>query len=173
MTKKEETNKVQDPKNQLIECMQQKEEMQDLLQRLQADFENHKKHSEKNSALTVKNANRNLIQDILPILDSFELALNNTDNHETFVKGVELLYSQFTNILKQQGVRKIDISNQKFDHNKHEVLLREESKKEEGTILEELQSGYMMADSVLRYSKVKIATNEKEEQKDNSKDKAE
>ena len=135
-----------------------KDEVTALLQRVQADFENYKKRSKKDYELITKNANSKLIASLLPILDSFQLALKNTGNHETFVKGVELIYSQLYSAFEQQGLRKIEAVGKKFDPYKHEVLLQEKSDMEEDTILEELQAGYMLGEAVLRYSKVKVAT---------------
>lgn len=135
-----------------------KDEVTALLQRVQADFENYKKRSKKDYELITKNANSKLIASLLPILDSFQLALKNTGNHETFVKGVELIYSQLYSAFEQQGLRKIEAVGKKFDPYKHEVLLQEKSDMEEDTVLEELQAGYMLGEAVLRYSKVKVAT---------------
>jgi len=174
MTKKHETKPQDgikdDLQKQLEDCAHEKSEMKDLLQRLQADFENYRKHCEKSNTAFMKNSNRALIKEMLPIFDSFEMALKNTGNHEVFVKGMELLYSQFFNTLKQQGLKKIDVAGKKFDHNLHEVLLKQESVQEEDTILEELQAGYMLNDSVLRYTKVKIATTEKDGKHDEQKE---
>ena len=132
------------------------EELTDTLQRLQAEFENYKKHIEKsNSELRVW-AKGAIIESLLPILDSFELALKNTSNKEEFVKGIELIYSQLYSLLEKEGLKKIKAEG-KFDANLHEVLLKEESDKEDDYILEELQKGYILDNKVLRYSKVKIS----------------
>lgn len=132
------------------------EELTETLQRLQAEFENYKKYVEKSKADFMGYAKAAIIEELLPILDSFELALRNTTDKEKFVKGVELIYSQLYSMLEKEGLRKIDTEG-KFNPNLHEVLLKEESDKEEDTILEELQKGYMLGDKVLRYSKVKVS----------------
>ena len=69
-------------------------EMRDLLQRTQANFENYRKQTEKRVEESIEFANKDLILQILPILDNFELALKNTENKEEFVNGIELIYSQ-------------------------------------------------------------------------------
>jgi molecular chaperone GrpE len=134
------------------------EDLTDTLQRLQADFENYKKHIEKRYLDSNKRIKADLINRLLPILDSFELGLKNTKDQEEFKKGIELIFSQFFQILEDMGLRKIEL-NGKFDPYKHEVLITEESDKEEGTILKELQKGYMIEDMVLRHTKVKVAKN--------------
>ena len=140
----------QDPKDKRIE------DLIDTLQRLQAEFENYKKYVERYQQDLRKYAAADLIGQLLQILDSFELALKHTDNKETLCKGVELIYSQFYSLLEKQGLKKIT-ANGKLDPNIHEVLLKEESDKEEDTIIEELQKGYMLGDKVLRHSKVKVS----------------
>ncbi len=145
-------------KKQLDECTKHRDETTALLQRVQADFENYKKRCHKDYENITKNACRNLIANLLPILDSFQIALKNTDNQENFIKGIELIYCQLYNALEAQGLRRIDALGKKFDPYKHEVLLQEKSDKEEEIVLEELQAGYMLGDTVLRHTKVKVAT---------------
>lgn len=131
-------------------------ELTETLQRLQAEFENYKKYIEKEKAEFAKYAKAELIEKLLPLLDSFEMALKNTADKEKFIKGVELIYSQLYSLLEKEGLRKIKTQG-KFDPHFHEVLLKEKSDKEEDIILEELQKGYMLGDKVLRHSKVKVS----------------
>jgi molecular chaperone GrpE len=163
---KKETKKADDKDKKITE-------LTDTLQRLQAEFENYKKYIEKQSADFKKYAKADLIINILPILDSFELALKNTsdslkskssNSHESwirekekFVKGVELIYSQLFSALEKEGLKPIKAEGQKLDPIKHEVLLKEKSDKEEDTILEELQKGYLLDEKVIRHSKVKVS----------------
>jgi len=135
-------------------------ELTDTLQRLQAEFENYKKYVDKQKAEFVKYAQADLIDQLLPCLDSFELALKNTTDKEKLIKGIELIYSQLYSLLEKQGLKKIDATG-KFDPHFHEVLLKEDSNKEEDTILEELQKGYMLGDKVLRHTKVKVSKKSK------------
>ena len=148
MTKKE--SKKIDEKDKKIA------ELTETLQRLQAEFENYKKFIEKSNAEFRKYAQADIIGELLPILDSFELALKNTKDKEELIKGIELIYSQLYSLLEKQGLKKIETKG-KFDPHLHEVLLKEESDKEEDTILEELQKGYMLGEKVLRHSKVKVS----------------
>ncbi|MCK4522361.1 MAG: nucleotide exchange factor GrpE, partial [Nanoarchaeota archaeon] len=138
-----------------------KAELTETLQRLQAEFENYKKYVEKRNGDFIKSANADLIKKLLPMLDSFELALKNTKSHQEFVKGIELIYSQLFQTLEEQGLKPIEALNNKFNPGLHEVLLQEESDKEEGTITEELQKGYMLNGIAIRHSKVKITKTKK------------
>ncbi len=125
------------------------------LQRLQAEFENFQKRNAADTQRFVKLANKELIKHLLPILDNFQLAFQNKDSKE-FIKGMELIYSNFYSILEENGLKKIETKG-KFNPYKHEVLLTEESEEEQETILEELQPGYTLNGEILRNAKVKVS----------------
>ena len=91
------------------------------------------------------------------MLDSFEHAIKNTNDKEKFIQGINMIHTQLISTLESIGLRPIKADGEQFDPYKHEVLLTQESGKEEGLILEELQKGYMLGDKVLRHSKVKVA----------------
>ena len=150
-TKKKQKALKKDPKDAQIE------ELTNLLKKVQADFENYQKRVEKEKKQFTEFANKEFIKSILPLLDSFELALKNTSDKKEFVKGVELIYSQFFSLLEANGVKKIEAKGKKFDPYLHEALMQEKSDKEEETVLEELQTGYMIGEDVLRHTKVKVA----------------
>jgi len=141
------------------------EELKETLQRVQAEFENYRKRTDKEKSEFVKIACSGIIKDILPVIDNFEVALKNTNNSEEFVKGVEMIYAQLFELLEQTGLKKIDAEGKKFNPYVHEALMQEDSDKESGIIIEEFQSGYMLNDSVLRHSKVKVSKGKKEDKK--------
>jgi molecular chaperone GrpE len=147
------------------------EEYLDMSRRIHAEFDNYRKRAEKESESFRKYAAAEFVKKMLPVLDSFELAIKNSADSkngaknstdaEKFRKGMELIYAQFYSVLKDLGVEKIECINKKFDPYKHEVLMVDTcSKCAEGTVVEEFQKGYMFKDHVLRYSKVKIAKKE-------------
>ncbi len=140
---------LKDPKDQKID------DLTDTLQRLQADFENYKKVIDKDNERFKASMEAGFIQEILPIIDHFQLALEQDQSKPDFIKGVEMIYSQLFTILEQKGLIPIEAMGKEFDPYKHEVLLQEESEKD-NIVLEELQKGYMLGDKVLRLSKVKI-----------------
>ena len=137
-------------------CCKNKELVCDL-QRLQAEFENYKKRIEKEKAEYKAYAEKEFITKLLPILDSFELALPSKQDSENFRKGIELIYSQLYTLLEKEGLKPIRSTGEKLDPYKHEVLMQEISEKEDNTIIEEFSKGYFFKDSVLRTSKVKIS----------------
>lgn len=138
-----------------------KEKIVDLIhtcQSLQAEFENYKKRVEQEKEEFNKYAKAKIIEELLPTLDSFELALkNNTSNKDNLCKGVEMIYAQLFSILEKEGLKPIVAIGNKLDPYKHEVLMKEDSKEAEDTILEELQKGYTLNDKIIRPTKVKVA----------------
>lgn len=135
-------------------------ELTDDLRRLQADFENYKKRSDKERSERSRLATQRLITDLLPVLDSFDKALG--DNKEErdadqLRKGIEGLHRQLLQTLQREGLREIKAEG-KFDPFMHEALMREEREDaEDGEILEVFQKGYAMGQNPIRPARVKVA----------------
>lgn len=141
-------------------------EYEDQLLRLRAEFENYKKQLDMQYIENVKNANASLIKEILPVIDEFEIAIADIKKKdEKTAEGIELLYKKMMKILEQNGLKAIDAIGKKFDPYYHEVLMNENSDKEEGTILEEFQKGYLFNGKVIRHSKVKISSHIEKDKK--------
>jgi len=158
ISKKVKPKKKSDEKENLLDENEKKlDEYTDHLQRLQAEFENYRKRIEKEKEVFVKNANQDLIMNLLGVLDSFELAFKSDCKGDDFENGMKLIFSEMYSALEKEGLRKIECLGKKFDPNLHEVMLQEESEEDEGIILEELQKGYMLNNRVIRFSKVKVS----------------
>ena len=158
----DELQKEVEKKNEEIEKLKEDLEKQEnetqeyisLSQRLQADFENFKKLTEKQNSDLIKFANENIIKEFLDCYEDFGRALS-VENDENLREGIELTYNKFKDILTKEGVEEIPAKGEKFDLNKHEALMVQESDDvENGYIIEELMKGYMYKDKVLKYSKV-------------------
>jgi len=143
-------------------------ELTETLQRLQAEFENYRKRVDKEKEEFVKYAKAELISKVLPVVDTFKIALENTKDNEKFVQGMEMTFNQLISTLEAEGLRPIDALGKKFDPYMHDVMLKQKSEKEEGMILEELQKGYMLNEKVLRHSKVKVSEKLKDNKKSNN-----
>ena len=154
MKDKIETKKKE---SKVDEKTQKINELTNSLQRLQAEFENFKKRCDKDSERYRTFANIKLIEKLLPIVDTFDLAIKNSEDAIKFKQGIELIYVQIQSLLKNEGVEKIIADHMKMDPNLHEVMMAVESDKESNTIIEVLQEGYMIKGNVVRHSKVKIA----------------
>ena len=131
-------------------------DLKDKYLRLIAEFENYKKRTNKEKEDFAKYAKENLITAILPILDDFERA---EKNNEEDIKGYLLIGQKISDILSKQNLKKINISkNEVFDLDKHEAIssIAVKEKKKKGKIIEEVESGYMLSDKIIRYPKVII-----------------
>ena len=157
MKKEEKPKKIKEDKKKTPSKDEQVAELTETLQRLQAEFENYKKRVDNEKTQFIKYSKADIIEKLLPILDSFELALKNQKDQKNFLKGIELIFSQLYQTLEHEGLKPIEALGKKFDPYQHEVLLKEKSDKEEDTILEELQKGYFLNDKIIRHSKVKVA----------------
>lgn len=127
------------------------------IQRLQADFENFKKQSEKRNQEIIESANATLIVNILDSYEDLGRALELSKTKKELEEGIELIYSKLKNTLEKEGLGEIPTKGEKFDPFKHEALMAEVSEDHEnGEIIEELMKGYTLKDKVIKYSKVKV-----------------
>lgn len=135
----------------------QNDNLLSTLKYVQAEFENYKKRVDRDRKQQIEMSTKEVMLDILPVIDNFEIALKSPKESNEFVKGMELIYSQLLDVLKKQGLTPIDTFETKFNPHVHECMMQEESEKESGIILEEFQKGYMLNGVVIRPSKVKVA----------------
>lgn len=151
---------VKKVKNQLKECKQEKQEYLDGWQRSKADFVNFKKRSEEEKKDFVKYATENIISDIIPTLDSFDMAFKDTEAwekvSENWRKGIEYIYNQLINTLENHGVKQINPIGENFDPTIHDSIESIESDEEEGKILEVSRKGYSLNGKIIRVPQVKI-----------------
>ncbi|MFH1409478.1 MAG: nucleotide exchange factor GrpE [Nanoarchaeota archaeon] len=159
---------LEEAKKELSLLESAKDEMKDTLQRVQAEFENYKKRIEKESAQRCLCVKASFLKELLPIVDSFEKALEHPTEGEDFIKGMVLIQDQLLSMLKKEGIHPIDTGGKHFDPHLHEAMTHGEG--EDGIILEELQKGYTMHDIIIRHSKVKVGkhdTDKKDHQDEN------
>ena len=137
------------------------QEKKDRLLRLQADFDNFRRRSAKEREEISAVVTQNFCKDMLPLLDNFERAMAaETKDVEAFQKGVEMIFTQFQEILKKNGLEHIEAVGQKFDPNFHQAVMRvEDPEKEDDTVAQELQKGYMVKGRVIRPSMVQVVSN--------------
>ena len=134
------------------------EEYTETLKRLQADFENYIKRAEKEKADFAGYANHKILNNMLPIVDDFEIALEVLKEKADLelISGIELIYKRMIKVLEDEGVKQIKSLGQKLYPFTHEVIDIINSD-EEDVVTKELQKGYMLKDKVLRAAKVQIS----------------
>lgn len=140
----------------------EKQEYLDLSQRTRADYANYKKEVEVNRASDRKFATKRFIEELLPVLDSYDMAQGNKEAWEkvdaNWRMGIEYIFNQLKSVLEGEGVKQFGKVGDTFDPTLHEsmemVVVSDES--ENGKIINILQSGYRMNDSILRPARVKV-----------------
>ncbi len=146
---------------ELVQAKAKAEEHYDHLLRLQAEFDNYRKRTQKEKAEIIKYASERLIGELLPVLDNFERAASSAQLNpdiNAFSQGVDLIYRQLQTALSKEGLKAIESMGQPFDPNLHDAVLRVESDEHpENTVVEELQKGYYLKEKILRPSMVKVS----------------
>lgn len=163
-SKKEGHDKVEPQSKEQAKpsCEQELAEMTDLLKRTQANFENYRKQNEARNKELSKFASKEIIMQILPIVDTLALALKNTGNvgNTDFCQGVVLIYGQLNKLLEEHGVKEIDCAGT-YNPYFHEALMKIDSELPENTILEVYQKGYTLHGQVVQHAKVKLSAGQK------------
>ena len=137
------------------------EEKDNRVKRLQADFENFRRRTSKEREELANVVTQDLLKGMLPILDNFDRAMAaEQKDSESFQKGVEMIYTQLHETLKNDGLEPIETAGQKFDPNFHQAVMRVENPDlEDDTIAQELQKGYIVKGRVIRPSMVQVVSN--------------
>jgi molecular chaperone GrpE len=131
----------------------------DAYLRLAADFDNYRKRVAREHAELTARANERLVNELLPVLDDLERALEAAAEHEEakLEEGVQLVHRSLASLLERHGLTEIDTDGA-FDPHVHEALLAQPGEgAEEGAVLQVLQKGYRLGDKVLRPARVIVA----------------
>jgi len=137
------------------------DEYKDKYIRLSAEFDNYRRRTLNEKIELTKTAGRDILINILPVVDDFERAMasmkNSTDT-SSIVDGVELIYTKFKEFLTQKGIKEIDALHKEFDTDLHEALTKipAPKKKLKGKVVDVIEKGYLLGDKVIRFSKVVI-----------------
>ncbi|MDO5853205.1 MAG: nucleotide exchange factor GrpE [Thermoplasmata archaeon] len=139
---------------QLAEAKELADKYLDMARRLQADFDNYRKRTQRENEEVRKFACSSIVQDLLTVVDDLDRALASTDEDTVLVQGVRGVRSNLMKVLEANGLEEIP-SEGAFDPNLHEALCMVDGE-EDGMIAEVFQKGYTLNGKVLRYSKVKV-----------------
>lgn len=129
--------------------------------RAQADFDNFRRRTAKEREELAKYASLKLVEQLVPVLDNFERAIQasgENQDFESFSKGVQMIFRQLSQVLDQEGLQQMNTVGQPFNPEYHQAIMQVESDEyEEGIVVEEVQKGYMLKDKVLRPAMVKVS----------------
>lgn len=138
----------------------ERDSLLDRLARAQAEFENARRRAAKEQQDFRDYATADAIKPLLPVIDSFGLALRAKSNGADFRNGIELIYKQLQDALAKLGVQPIPAVGEPFDPHYHEAIeMVETADAADHEVLEELQRGYKFKDRLLRPAMVKVAKN--------------
>jgi molecular chaperone GrpE len=142
-----------------IDALQrERDDLLETSQRLQADFENYRKRVLREQTVLVGRAAEGIVEQLLPVLDSFELALANLDGEgesERVRKGIELVYAELLSVLERAGLEAIAALGAPFDPNEHEAVLQDDGDGEP-RVGDVLRAGWKLKGRVLRPAMVKV-----------------
>ncbi len=139
----------------------EKAELQDLLQRRQAEFENFRRRNERERGELLEFASMDTVKALLPVLDDFERALKVESSDTEYARGMELIYQRLYEGLKKLGLEPISAEVPLFNpHIHHAVEMVDTKDHPDQTILEEYQRGYYFKGRLLRPAMVKVAVNQ-------------
>ncbi len=137
-------------KGKLRTCQKEKEEYLTQAQRARADLINFQRRQEQVLEELGKYGQENFIRELLPVLDSLKIGAKEN-------KGIRQIKEQLEAILLKYGLKEIKAEGEKFNPEFHEAVEQVKLKKKTGTIIEEIEKGYILRDKILRPSKVKVS----------------
>ena len=144
----------------ILKLATEKQELMNTLVRRQADFENFKKRVEKEKHNDRQRGIEVMIEHMLPVLDAFDRALAGpvSAGNADYRKGFEMIRGQMWAALSKQGLQRIETAGKEFDPTLHHAIESvADADAEEGTVVGEMQPGYMFNGRVLRPAMVRVA----------------
>ena len=171
-------NKNQDEKKETPE--EKLQTIQEKLLRTMAEMENQRRRFEKEKQEAFEFGGFNFAAESLSLIDNIDRAVSSFKNDESLknnkdldkvIDGIEVIKNDLISIFKKNGIEAIECINKKFDPNFHQAMLEiEDNIKEPGTVVQEIQKGYMMKERLLRPSLVGVTKKRDENDKKDSKD---
>lgn len=143
--------------DELTSLRRERDEYLDGWRRAKADLINYKKEESQRFEAIARFAHEDLLRDILPVLDSFELAITALEKQGTVEKGVYMIKGQLEDVLRRRGLARIKVSRgDEFDPHRHEAVAMIEAEGAPGTVHEEVEAGYLLHDKILRPARVRL-----------------
>ena len=154
-------DEVQDESQEVIDESSDNEKyeaLMDKFMRLQADFANYKRRTEAQKTEFVELGVKKVVNDLLPVIDNFERALDSIIDKDSTYDGIIMIKDQLTDVLKKQGIVEMKALGEEFDPTYHHAVLTEDSDEyDSGYVIEVLQKGYLINEKTLRPAMVKVS----------------
>ena len=160
--KKEETKAAEEVKQEPTQeekLQLQLDEKNDQMLRLAAEYDNFRKRSQREKESIYSDVKANVLGDLLPVIDNFERALNETSSDaESYKKGVEMIFNQLIDVMKKHSVEAYGEIGEEFDPNFHNAVMHiEDENLGENVISQVFSKGYKVGDKVIRPATVQVA----------------
>jgi molecular chaperone GrpE len=158
----EYTEEVTDPKDvEIGELKKELEELRDKYVRLYADFDNHRKRSAKEKLELIQTASKDVIKELLPVLDDFERAMKALENNpgaSAARSGMQLIYNKLVSNLASKGLTAMESVGKDFDVELHEAITEIPAPSPDmvGKVIEEVEKGYYLNGKIIRFAKVVV-----------------
>lgn len=137
----------------------QLKDVNDRLLRTLAEYDNFRKRSQKEKEAAYSDSKALVLAELLPVMDNFERAAENKNaSPEDYMKGIDMIYNQFSEVFKKLGVESFGEKGDSFDPNLHNAVMHEDDENEkENVITDVFSKGYKLGDKILRPAMVKVA----------------
>jgi len=156
-----DTEMIDERDRRISELEEQVKELQEKVLRKAAEFENYKRRTENDQFNLLNYAAESFITKLLPIIDDFERSMDHIDdlgNSNSVKDGIKLVYEKLQKLLHEQGVKKMQTKGEPFNVDYHDALMqRKDDSVPPHTVLEEIESGYLYRDKVIRHAKVIVS----------------
>lgn len=153
-----EKTELETVKEELEAIKAEKDELYDKYLRTLAEYDNFRKRSQREKDAIYGDATAESVKKLLPVLDSFERALNYECKDEEFKKGISLIQNTLKEVFDSMGVKEIPDVGEQFDPNLHEAVMHtEDPAYGENVITDCYRKGYTLNDKVIRFSMVIVA----------------
>lgn len=162
------TDKTEDKKSKKFGSQKKIKELEDKIEglndkylRLYSEFDNYRKRTIKERIELQMSASKELIMEILVVVDDLERAIQSFEDHQLSMEakqGIQLIYNKLMNTLKQKGLESIDVKNKEFDTDFMEAITNIPAPTEEmkGKVVDVIQQGYLLNGKILRFAKVVV-----------------
>lgn len=155
-----DTEEITVSKEAFEKVEKESQELKEKMLRLQAEYDNFRKRTQREKAADLKYKAQDLATDLVPVVDNLDRALLTRPDEksvESFYEGMQMIYRQLLQALNDAGVEEIETNGQTFDPNVHQAVMQvEDDQYESQAIVDTLQKGYRLKDRVLRPAMVKV-----------------
>lgn len=152
---------IQQLEAKIVELEKEAKDWQEKLLRKAAEFENYKRRTENDQFNLINYAAESFIVKLLPIVDDFErsmLHIEDLENNKSVKDGIKLVHDKLQKLLTEQGVKKMQTKGEPFNVEYHDALMqRKDNSVPPHTVLEEVESGYIYREKVIRHAKVIVS----------------